>query len=140
MGWAMSNFDLNATTRGRENLARLMAVVFSTRHVATHYKIDVAVTRDRPLGDVIDAKPRLSLFWSDTKDALPLPYPLDTADKATDFVWNWLQSAEYGQQPDHDGSNTADGFIFSNAHITGPYGRTFTAICSVSPEWSEHHK
>lgn len=70
-------------------------------------------------------------------EAHRLMYPMD-ARAASDLVWNWLQQADYGTQPDHDGSNGKGWHIF-----TGAWGHVFDAyqgIAAICPTWAMYGK
>lgn len=82
------------------------------------------------------------LFWhedsvADVKSSL-LPFPL-TADTAPEFLWAYLQGAEFGNQPDHDGSNGKGYFITSGngwGHVEGSH----YAFLGVYPAWQMYGK
>lgn len=70
--------------------------------------------------------------------ASPLPYPL-TAEAAIDFLWAWLQTAEYGQEPDHDGSN-GQGFLVTTGDFWGRVEGCDYAFVGVYPRWQMYGK
>lgn len=50
------------------------------------------------------------------------------------MVWYWLESAEYEQEPDHDGSNIKGWRLFNEA-----WGQVFDdpyALVAITPEWA----
>lgn len=84
-----------------------------------------------------DGSQTLILLWHEEQNATPLPYPL-TLDKAISFVADWLSQADYGSQPDHDGSNGKGWRLFTNdwGHVAGHhYG-----IVGVQPAWAMYGK
>lgn len=84
---------------------------------------------------------RLILFWHDgNKDAIRLPYVLNTAEKAADFIWNWLDGADRGTEPDLDGDCSRDGWSLSNHYMINEYGWDHSAALVVTAVWAEHHK
>jgi hypothetical protein len=86
----------------------------------------------------IDPEKGLILFWAEgAKDAVLLPYPMDCT-AATEFVWNWLKTAGYGEQPDHDGDN-ARGFRVYN-ESWGHVGNEWQAFVAIRPEWQMYGK
>lgn len=66
-------------------------------------------------------------------------YGMD-AKAATEVADNWLRhSAEYGEQPDHDGSNGKGWRVFTDStwgHVFGMY----QGICGIAPEWAMYGK
>jgi hypothetical protein len=70
--------------------------------------------------------------------ASPLPFPL-TVDAAVDFLWRYLESAEFGCQPDHDGSN-GKGFIVSTGNFWGHVEGSYCAFIGVYPDWQMYGK
>ncbi len=121
-----SNFQLVVESRGREHFNAAMKMCFDDHSSASHYRID---------------KDGLHLFWgtssySNTKEdgVMPLPYEM-TVSAATEFAWGWLQTADRGSEPDHDGSNSKDGFRVE--HKSGRWSYEFVR---VSARWSEYHK
>lgn len=67
---------------------------------------------------------------------LPLPYKMD--EKTTvEFLWNWfrgLQTEEWGEAPDCDGSISRECFC-----IESKEGYIKTAL-QIQPVWAEYHK
>ena len=66
-----------------------------------------------------------------------LPFPLD-AEGAIEFVWSWLQTINYGEEPDHDGSNR-QGFTVYNEDW-GHVGGSYYAFVAIKPEWIMYGK
>ncbi len=116
------HFDLNGETRERFEAA--MSFAFSEHAKAYGYRVT-------PKG--------LVFYWACDQESgvLPLPYPMKL-DAAIGFAWHWLESAVYGPQPDHDGSNHKGWRVYNEAwgHIDGEW-RAFAAI---QPEWMMYGK
>jgi hypothetical protein len=89
------------------------------------------------VGEDVGGAGRLTLYWTDCKDTNILPYPLDTDEKITDFVWNWLSSAKRGIEPDIDGHCTEDGFSLRTFEQDG---YRWQMALTIAAEWSVHHK
>jgi fermentation-respiration switch protein FrsA (DUF1100 family) len=70
--------------------------------------------------------------------ASPLPFPL-TADAAVDFLWRFLETAEFDAQPDHDGDN-GKGFVVSTGDFWGHVGGSHYAFLGVYPDWQMYGK
>lgn len=81
--------------------------------------------------------PTLILMWHADKDAEALPYPIDFAG-SLQFVKGWLNQANYGKQPDHDGDNDKGWRVFTESwgHVAG-YSYSFVAI---QPVWAMYGK
>ncbi len=92
---------------------------------ATHYK-------------VYDNK--LVLAWSESagEGFIPFLVPL-TAETAVDMVKEWLKNdAEYGSEPDHDGSNSRSWRVYNETW--GLIDHNHYAFVAIAPEWAMHGK
>lgn len=82
------------------------------------------------------------LLWHEESHAgfasLPLPFPL-TIDAAVPFLWNFLETALYPDQPDHDGSN-GKGFMVTTGDFWGHVEGMTYSILSVEPDWQMYGK
>jgi hypothetical protein len=79
----------------------------------------------------------LILFWHHDPKSTPLPYPINL-DGAIEFIKGWLDTAEYGKQPDHDGDNHPGWRLFNESwgHVFGScYG-----ILMIQPAWAMYGK
>lgn len=121
-----------------------------------NFRVDVCSTRDVHLREavrmcfdahktavaVVADERRIVLLWSPVKaeGVHPLPFPMGH-EAAADLLSRWFKQAEFGRQPDIDGS-VSRGFRIQNSlpaywvdYELGPY-----VICHLMPEWAEHHK
>jgi hypothetical protein len=82
------------------------------------------------------------LLWSASnvyqKPAIPLPYPMQL-EAATEFLWHWLQSSDFGRQPDHDGDN-GKGFEVTTGNGWGHVEECHYSIVGVYPDWQMYGK
>lgn len=130
------NFKVEIHSSGREHFET--ALTLAWKHAPGGYAITYAIDPDPNLG--------LVFFWSDTDKTVgekatkiaPLPYRMNLK-AAIEFAWNWLDTAEYPDEPDHDGSNSK-GFVVSTGNHWGHIGGSHFAIVSVSPTWMMHGK
>ncbi len=84
------------------------------------------------------AKKRLVLFWLERKD-ISHPLPAKLGPEAVEpFVRAWLDGADYGPQPDHDGDNGKGFRVYNEAwgHVAGDNG----AFVAIEPVWLMHGK
>jgi hypothetical protein len=122
------NFHIDIASSSREHFEMAMKIAFSNcpGGKTEAYKIT--------------AKTGLVLYWSKEngdKNSLPLPYNMDLA-ATTEFAWNWLKTASYDEEPDHDGSNSHGWRVYNEAwgHVDlQPY-----AFVGIKPEWMMHGK
>lgn len=154
----MSNFSFNLESSDPKHLEMAFEILLDADKSITHYQI-------------VDNK-RLNfwsfLTWNQSKgrseierdlsrynlDPIPaiLPFEPDPIDLCN-LTKAWLKKADYGDEPDHDGSNTRFGFLITNrsgyhrafgrdAYFNDPFinlGWGHGVIC-VEPRWAEHHK
>jgi hypothetical protein len=75
-------------------------------------------------------------FAHDKMTPLPAPMPLSFA---ASLVYEWLKTAEYPAEPDHDGSNSRGWRIYKESwgHID-EFG--WGSVCAVEPMWIEYGK
>lgn len=87
----------------------------------------------------ITEKDGLILLWSGDSilKSQPLPYEMGV-EAAIPFVWNWLDQADYGRRPDHDGDN-GKGWTF-HRDGWGHVGGSRYAIVAIKPTWSMYGK
>lgn len=125
------NLKIDVILQTRENfeLAMKMAFDICSGSEAIRYRI----TPDRGM----------ILYWTDSAegrsdhDTERLPYKMKV-EQAADFVWHWLQTVDYGDQPDHDGSNGKGFRIFNEAW--GHIDNDWQAFVAIKPEWIEYGK
>ena len=85
--------------------------------------------------------PRLILYWIgpgniENKYNL-LPFPMKY-DQVAMFVKGWLDTVDFGTQPDHDGDNSRGWRIYNEdwGHVDGQY----QAFMAITPVWAMHGK
>ena len=82
------------------------------------------------------------LLWGEDRvrliKATPLPFPL-AVDAAVNFLWDWLETADFGQEPDHDGSN-GKGFIVTTGDFWGHVEGSRYAFIGVYADWQMYGK
>lgn len=123
---AGDNRKLVIENEGRVLFEYGMRIAFGEgEHKARHY--------------AITEKDGLILMWGEDTalKSQPLPYPM-TAEVAIPFAWSWLEQADYGQQPDHDGSNGKGWTLHRDGwgHVAG----SFYAIVGIKPTWAMYGK
>lgn len=90
-----------------------------------------------------DKGQRIIFYWhppfspSEQDEYTPLPVPVD-ASNVSSLVQAWLDKADYGKQPDHDGSNSRGFRIYNEAW--GFVDNKRNAIFAVQPVWAMHGK
>ena len=95
--------------------------------------------KDRPeelLGVVIGA-PCLVFSWHAEEKMYPFPSKISSQLAAT-FAWEWLSKQNYGQQPDHDGSNHKGFIVFNDAW--GHFAGNHYSFVGVGPAWAMYGK
>lgn len=124
----MDNFDVSVTGKGKELLRSVLAIAMIDYHHVLAYMED-----DSPGNP---GTRRLHLYWyyDENNNSIKLPYPFNI-DQCIEFVWGWLQNADYGPEPDINGSCS------KGWKIGGSKGGGWShVIFTVEPVWAEHHK
>jgi hypothetical protein len=66
-----------------------------------------------------------------------LPYPMQ-GKALVEFAWNWLETAERGEQPDHDGENEAGWRVYCEGW--GRVGDAQYSFVAIQPVWAMYGK
>lgn len=124
----MDNFQFNICSMTNEAFVRTLRLAFelSGHKNITHYHIK----------DNND----LAFFWSKPESnilAQPLPYPMGIG-AAVSFATNWLETADYDDEPEHDGDNSRGWTIYNEgwSQVRG----SFYGIIAIKTSWAIHGK
>lgn len=160
----MDNRSINVVSEGPEALGIAMELVWDNAvgGKATHYKVANVFHRIRYYArlaadnanvevnghqlhvhhwsqdeEAKDGRQTLILLWHEERDSIALPYPLNHVQAAT-FAADWLEHANYGRQPDHDGDNGRGWRAFTDGwgHVAGHH----YAIVGIQPAWAMYGK
>jgi hypothetical protein len=140
----MDNFRIDITAEGRPSLVKAIEIAFA--HNAPGGKVEsyefVTLKADDYSGipKSLDGAQALVFRWTkdcERKGAVPLPFRLD-AGGAADWADRWLNEAEFGTEPDHDGHNGKGWRVFTGAW--GHVGGDHYAVCAVIPAWAMYGK
>lgn len=115
------NFYIRVDSEGRDHFLAAMKLGFS------RYSNN-AVDEERAVGYAVHPEKGMILFWM-AEETCPgyTPFPYEMAwEQAAEFAWGWLNQADYGHEPDHDGDNSK-GFSVYNG------GRKI--ILTIKPIW-----
>lgn len=120
----ITGFDnrvIDVTSQGEGDFRKALSFFFSKETKVSHYEIN------KEYG--------LILYWTDAdlNDITALPYKMDY-DAAVNFAWNWLKTAEYKEQPDHDGDNK-EGFQIYNK-CWGHVSSRWQVLVAIRPVWA----
>lgn len=117
----MDNFQFDMTAEGDDKLRAALALF----------------THDTVTGYSVTGNRKLVFYWSDSDRAHKLPFPMTLA-QAADFAIGWLEHADYGDEPDHDGSNSKGWRIYCEGW--GHVGDAWQAFVAIEPVWAMHGK
>lgn len=133
----MDNFRIDVTSKGRDQLDAVLGLVAAhVRARAVGYCLSpshglVLLTRCCPVG-------LHPVGWEiDGAPVLALPYPMNIA-ALRDFVWHYLEQADLGPEPTHDGSNSRGFRVYNEQY--GHIGGRSDAFLAVQAVWAEHGK
>ncbi len=119
--------SLYALVDTRRGLEGALEIAFAAHSRATHYRI---VENSRTGGN------SLVLLWSASEGSQPLPFTLDDAARAVDFVASWL--AEKGQWPKQQ-PDTGDG-MHRGFRIQTDSSEWGYVVVSITCEWTVYGK
>lgn len=107
----------------------------------TRFFAAIALAWDHPntrvVGYRVDPTKGLVFYWTGSDKATPFPFKMDPTQSA-EFAWGWLQSVDYGEQPDHDGHNKKGWLVY--CENWGKVAGEFEAFVAVSPTWIMYGK
>jgi len=118
----MDNFQFDMTSRGTETLKKALCLFNPPSRKVSGYSTDGT---------------KLVLYWRQTTKAVDLPYPM-TLDQAADFAAGWLDHADYGPEPDHDGDNEKGWRLYCESW--GHVDNDPSAFAAVQPVWAMYGK
>ncbi len=124
----MDNFHFDMTSLGAEKLKTALGLFDPPGRKVVGYSVGDATTLGRK---------RLVLYWNDSLAATKLPFPM-TLEQAAAFAVGWLEHADYGREPDHEGSNSKGFRIYCEGWCM--VGSDFAAFAAIEPAWAMHGK
>jgi len=157
------NFHIDVRSEGREHFAAAVRLAWANAPggKATHYVSPLpesnclecvgcgqrAVRKnkervERPCPECggsgkLPAQAAMVLLWNEDSvrgaKATKLPFPL-TCEAAIEFLWSYLTTAEFGNEPDHDGSNRR-GFVVTTGNFWGHVEGSHYAFIGAYPDW-----
>lgn len=80
---------------------------------------------------------RLVFYWVPSSASHPLPTPMQTY-KLEGMITAWLAAADYGPEPDLDGSVSKGWRVYNE--VWGSVGGDHMAFLAIEPVWLEYHK
>ena len=86
---------------------------------------------------VDEEKNRLVLYWTSSAKAALLPAPMKIED-LTSFIHAWLETADYGPEPDCDGFVRKGWRVYNESW--GHVGNEWQAFVAIEPTWLAYSK
>jgi hypothetical protein len=138
----MDNFHFCFECQGEKELDDAIALAFmgSNEAYATHYRVTIendktfhAEKRERKLSRIVFFSGDYNL----TENAVAFPFKATPA-LCADFARRWLAEVNYGDEPDHDGSNSKGWRVYNEKF--GHIDNSWNAVIAVSPVWAMHGK
>jgi hypothetical protein len=108
-----------------------------TSHGTESFKIAMNLLEHNKVVGYREDGNNLILYWAESPKMTKLPFPM-TISQASDFVLGWLEHANYGEEPDHDGHNRHGWRIFNESW--GHIGGEWQAFVVIEPVWAEFGK
>ncbi len=101
-------------------------------------KVAMSLAQERRATGYAVEEGKIVFFWLNDPKAIPFPSPL-SLDRAAEIAFEWLTTADYGPQPDHDGDNEKGWRCFTEGWgQIGGYGHA--SFVAVAPQWLMHGK
>jgi hypothetical protein len=125
----MDNRTFDITAEGQATLEQALKIGFGEHRTAAGWRVD---THEGTTRLVLSAHETASDGWA------PFLTPIDAA-RAVSLVTDWLADTEYGEEPDHDGSNGRGWRVYCGdwGHVEPYHHRAFVAI---EPCWAMYGK
>jgi hypothetical protein len=136
------NFQVKVAAEGRKALKLALSLVAQHHERATHWCVARHAIADN------EHVVHLVLLWLDPDRDVPGHWskpaafitPLDlTSDTAAELVMEWLATATFPPQPDHDGDNEP-GFTVSTGDLWGHIDDNHYTVCEIIPTWMMYGK
>lgn len=127
----MDNYQFDVTAERDAVLEHALQIAFGRYSTATGWRTDER-----------DGKPRLLFTWLrapvEGSGWTPFVTPI-AAEQALAVVKGWLNCANYGREPDHDGDNHKGWRVYCDSwgHVD-PYGHA--GLCAIEPAWAMYGK
>jgi len=118
----MDNFQFDMTSTGTETLRKALSLFSPPGGKVRGYSTDGQ---------------KLVLYWSESPKSTNLPFPM-TLEQAADFASGWLEHADYGNQPYHDGDNGKGWRLYCD--YWGRVDQDYYAFAAVQPVWAMYGK
>jgi len=128
----MDNFHFDMTSQGAEKLKVALGLFDPPGRKVVGYSVG-----EVDYGGGKGLKRRLVLYWNDSAQATKLPFPM-TMEQAADFAAGWLEHADYGREPNHEGSNSKGWRLYCESWRM--VGSDWCAFAAVEPAWALHGK
>ncbi len=122
----MDNFHIDLIWEGKENLEKALHLAFIRKYGLTTRAVGYSINDNV-----------LIFYWVDSPKMTKFPFKMDYSQAAA-WAHEWLmQSADYGEQPDHDGDNGKGWRIFTKSwgHVDG-----YESFIAIEPTWAEYGK
>ena len=154
----MDNFHIDVTAEGREAFNAAMGLAMRPHDKAVAYAIHPTLglvlfwhDGETAIADRAETPQFSSEINREAWDRLyaegqakvvcapvqKLPYAMQ-GRALVEFAWHWLLTADYGRQPDHDGSNEEGWRVYNETW--GHVGSSHYAFVAIRPVWAMYGK
>ena len=145
----MDNKQIDIISEGNDDLKSTLKLIWGdSKTKVIQYMYTRLKTETSYFGDPVDSHytssqisakgvPILILFKWDATNAMKLPYPMDLDDSFS-FIKGWLKNVDYGQEPDHDGTNNHGWRVFTERW--GNVAGYSSAMVGIQPAWAMYGK
>lgn len=129
----MSNGDTRVDVASEGSLHLDLAIKLSMQYHVSYERNEPTVTH------WMEHDGKLVFYWhaSGGGNAFVVPH---TREMLVPLILSWLAKQDYGDEPDHDGSNGKGWRLKSHMEFNNAIPGSFYVQFYVHPEWMEYHK
>ena len=121
----IDNFHIDITCQGSKPMLLALEIAFT--NCPGNKAIGYRVIKDKGL----------VLYWTEADNVTPFLSKM-TFSEVEPLVQGWLKEQDYGEQPDHDGSNGKGWHVYNEAW--GHVNNEWEAFVAIEPAWAMYGK
>jgi len=121
----MDNFHIDVTCQGSKPMLLALEIAFTN------------CPGSKAIGYRVIENKGLVLYWTEADNVTPFLSKMTFAE-VEPIIQGWLKEQDYGEQPDHDGSNGKGWRVYNEAW--GHVNNEWEAFVAIEPAWAMYGK